>query len=173
MGDLLMSFKSVFQDIRSAVDYVHIQGSLKKVTCENLSKYVVKDERLPELMQRIINSGAKTFLLTNSEWWYTNEVMTYLFDFPGIGPWRNYFNYVVVDARKPAFFGEGTVLRQVDVNTGKLKIGRHTGDLARQRVVRCMVGLGVCEIGTSPQTWTRGPADAGHSHCRWVPMPPE
>ena len=123
MGDLLMSFKSVFQDIRSAVDYVHIQGSLKKVTCENLSKYVVKDERLPELMQRIINSGAKTFLLTNSEWWYTNEVMTYLFDFPGIGPWRNYFNYVVVDARKPAFFGEGTVLRQVDsIFTDSLRI---------------------------------------------------
>ena len=129
VGDLLMSFKSVFQDIRRAVDYVHMEGTLKKVTCKNLSKYVVKDERLPELIQRIQNSGAKTFLLTNSEWWYTDEVMTYLFDFPGIKPWRKYFNFVGVDARKPAFFGEGTVLRQVDVNTGKLKIGRHTGDL--------------------------------------------
>ena len=53
--------------------------------------------------------------------------MTYLFDFPNVGPWINYFNYIVVDARKPAFFGEGTVLRQVDVDTGKLMIGRHTG----------------------------------------------
>ena len=129
IGDLFMSFKSVFQDIRSAVDYVHMKGDLKKDTCKDLSKYVVKDERLPELMQRIQNSGAKTFLLTNSEWWYTDKVMTYLFDFPGFGPWRKYFDYVGVDARKPKFFGEGTVLRQVDVNTGKLKIGRHTGDL--------------------------------------------
>ena len=94
-----MSFKSVFQDIRRAVDYVHMEGTLKKVTCKNLSKYVVKDERLPELIQRIQNSGAKTFLLTNSEWWYTDEVMTYLFDFPGIKPWRKYFNFVGVDAR--------------------------------------------------------------------------
>jgi hypothetical protein len=26
------------------------------------------------LMQRILESGAKTFLLTNSDWWYTNKV---------------------------------------------------------------------------------------------------
>lgn len=57
------------------------------------------------------DSGAKTFLLTNSEWWYTNELMTYLFDVPNAGPWKSYFHYVVVDARKPLFFGEGTVLR--------------------------------------------------------------
>ena len=60
--------------------------------------------------------------------------MKYLFDFPGLKPWRSYFNYVVVDSRKPAFFGEGTVLRQVDVNTGKLKIGRHTGALREDSV---------------------------------------
>ena len=71
-----MSFKSVFQDVRNAVDYVHMKGDLKKTTVDNLSKYVIKDERLPMLMQRILESGAKTFLLTNSEWWYTNEVNT-------------------------------------------------------------------------------------------------
>merc|ERR1712223_258355 len=134
IGDLFMSFKSVFQDVRNAVDFVHMQGELKQITVDNLATYVVKDERLPELMQRIQNSGAKTFLLTNSEWWYTNNVMKYLFDFPGLKSWRSYFNYVVVDGRKPAFFGEGTVLRQVDVNTGKLKIGRHTGEMREDSV---------------------------------------
>merc|ERR1711962_622004 len=134
IGDLFMSFKSVFQDVRNAVDFVHMRGELKQITVDNLSTYVVKDERLPMLMQRILESGAKTFLLTNSDWWYTNNVMTYLFDFPGLRPWRSYFNYVVVDGRKPAFFGEGTVLRQVDVNTGKLKIGRHTGEMREDSV---------------------------------------
>jgi len=134
IGDLFMSFKSVFQDVRSAVDFVHMQGELKQITVDNLSTYVIKDERLPMLMQRILDSGAKTFLLTNSDWWYTNKLMTYLFDFPGLRPWRSYFSYTVVDGRKPAFFGEGTVLRQVDVNTGKLKIGRHTGELREDSV---------------------------------------
>lgn len=41
----------------------------------------MKDERLPMLLSRIRESGAKVFLLTNSEYWYTQKIMTYLFDF--------------------------------------------------------------------------------------------
>lgn len=41
--------------------------------------------------------------------------MTYLFNVPGADRWKQYFNYVVVDARKPLFFGEGTVLRYCKV----------------------------------------------------------
>lgn len=33
-GDLFMSFRSIFQDVRSAMDYVHIHGDLKKRTTE-------------------------------------------------------------------------------------------------------------------------------------------
>ena len=41
IGDLFMSFKSVFQDVRSAVDFVHMQGELKQITVDNLSTYVI------------------------------------------------------------------------------------------------------------------------------------
>lgn len=73
-------------------------------------------------------------------------------------PWQSYFDLILVDARKPVFFGEGTVLRQVDTvsvlvsglqwvrgqayvgvlklnnvwllqATGRLKIGTYTGPL--------------------------------------------
>uniref|UniRef100_A0A3P8WH20 5'-nucleotidase, cytosolic II, like 1 n=1 Tax=Cynoglossus semilaevis TaxID=244447 RepID=A0A3P8WH20_CYNSE len=43
--------------------------------------------------------------------------------------WRSFFDLIVVDTRKPLFFGEGTVLRQVDTHTGKLRIGTYVGDL--------------------------------------------
>ena len=55
--------------------------------------------------------------------------MTYLLANDEGRPWESYFNYVIVDARKPTFFGEGTVLRQVDRKTGRLMIGRHTGEI--------------------------------------------
>ena len=64
-GDLHMSFKSVFQDVRGSVDYVHMevgrvkggvdiidicfQGSLKQRTCDDLAKYVKRDDRLPQV----------------------------------------------------------------------------------------------------------------------------
>uniref|UniRef100_A0A8D3CEH4 Cytosolic purine 5'-nucleotidase n=1 Tax=Scophthalmus maximus TaxID=52904 RepID=A0A8D3CEH4_SCOMX len=137
-GDLLLSYKSMFQDVRDAVDWVHFKGSLKQKTVENLEKYVVKDSKLPLLLSRM-NEVAKVFLVTNSDYKYTQKIMTYLFDFPH-GPkvkfpgtahrlWQSYFDLILVDARKPVFFGEGTVLRQVDTTTGRLKIGTYTGAL--------------------------------------------
>lgn len=43
--------------------------------------------------------------------------------------WKTYFDIIVVDANKPLFFGEGTILRQVNTKTGALKLGTHKGPL--------------------------------------------
>ncbi|XP_046591691.1 cytosolic purine 5'-nucleotidase isoform X3 [Neodiprion lecontei] len=135
-GELTMSFKSIFQDVRNAVDWIHLQGDLKTRTIQNLDDYVKKDERLPMFLTRIRENGAKVFLLTNSDYVFTDKIMTYLFDFPhGARPedphrnWKTYFDIIVVDASKPLFFGEGTILRQVDTKTGALKLGTHRGPL--------------------------------------------
>lgn len=150
-GDLLMSFNSIFQDVRSAVDWIHIHGDLKERTIQNLSDYVNKDPRLPMFLARIRQSGAKVFLLTNSDYWFTNMIMTYLFDYSyGASPtephrdWQTYFDIVVVDAKKPLFFSEGTILRQVDTKTGALKMGTHIGPLLKGQVY----SGGSCDIFT-------------------------
>ncbi|XP_074546483.1 5'-nucleotidase, cytosolic II, like 1 [Halichoeres trimaculatus] len=132
-GDLFMSFRSMYQDVRDAMDFIHDTGALKNRTIKNLEKYVFKDPKLPLLLTRIKN-GAKVFLATNSDFNYTNAIMTYLLqsNVKGGNPqdqWRSYFDLIVVDTRKPQFFAEGTVLRQVDTDTGKLRIGTYTGDL--------------------------------------------
>lgn len=49
---------------------------------ECVDEYVYKDERLPILLDRMRESGAKVFLLTNSEYWYTNALMEYLLSYP-------------------------------------------------------------------------------------------
>lgn len=116
-----------------------------------MAYYVKKDKRLPTVLSRIRESGAKLFMLTNSDYTYTNEIMTYLFDFPhGANAdephrdWKSYFDVIVVDARKPLFFDEGTVLRQVDTKTGGLKIGTHIGPLQPGQVY----SGGSCELFT-------------------------
>lgn len=81
-GELTMSFKSIFQDVRNAVDWIHLHGDLKTKTIENLDEYVKKDKRLPMFLNRIRESGARVFLLTNSDYVFTDKIMTYLFDFP-------------------------------------------------------------------------------------------
>ncbi|KAI0209684.1 Cytosolic purine 5'-nucleotidase [Lamellibrachia satsuma] len=71
-GDLFMHYKSVFQDVREAVDWVHIIGRLKQLTVERIDEFVVKDDRLPVMLDRMQEHGAKTFLLTNSGYGYTS-----------------------------------------------------------------------------------------------------
>ncbi|XP_043537265.1 cytosolic purine 5'-nucleotidase-like isoform X13 [Chiloscyllium plagiosum] len=112
-----------------------INGTLKKKTLGNLEKYVMKDPRLPVLLSRMKEVG-KIFLATNSDYSYTDAIMKYLFD-SSLGQksgtlhvsWHSYFDLILVDARKPLFFGEGTVLRLVDTESGKLRIGTYTGPL--------------------------------------------
>lgn len=48
--------------------------------------------------------------------------------------WRSYFDYILVDAKKPLFFEEGSMLREVDEEAGSLKLGVFTGSLQKGRV---------------------------------------
>lgn len=68
--------------INEIVVFPLLQGDLKSETIKNLDEYVKKDERLPMILTRIRESGAKVFLLTNSDYNFTDKIMTYLFDFP-------------------------------------------------------------------------------------------
>ncbi|XP_064599743.1 cytosolic purine 5'-nucleotidase-like [Liolophura sinensis] len=140
-GDVTMTYMSIYQDLMVAVDHVHAKkGPLKSETLKNLEKYVTKTNKLPMFLDRVRSNGAKVFLATNSDFVYTNGVMTYLFDYPSPSPdqpqrkWTSYFDYIVVDAKKPLFFGEGTVLRQVDTATGSFKLGTHTGPIKKGHV---------------------------------------
>nr|XP_057914617.1 5'-nucleotidase, cytosolic II, like 1 isoform X3 [Doryrhamphus excisus] len=117
-GDLFMSYRSMFQDVRDAMDFIHDTGVLKEQTIKNLDKYVIKDPDIIVLLTRI-KKVAKVFLATNSDYTYTEAIMKYLLESGTKSggtkkPWRSFFDLIVVDTRKPLFFGEGTVLRQVD-----------------------------------------------------------
>jgi hypothetical protein len=69
----------IFQDLRTAIDDIHLHSCLLKKNClANLPRYVKKDVRLPSMLERIRNSGRKIFLLTNSDWWYSSQIMNFL-----------------------------------------------------------------------------------------------
>uniref|UniRef100_A0A2K6EV53 5'-nucleotidase domain containing 4 n=1 Tax=Propithecus coquereli TaxID=379532 RepID=A0A2K6EV53_PROCO len=129
-GNLFMSFRSLFQDVTEAMNNVHQSGCLKEKTLEDLEKYVEKDARIPILLGKMKEVG-KVFLATSSSYNYMDAIMTYLF---GVSeaetpawPWRSFFDLIVVDTQKPRFFAEGTVLRQVNTDSGKLCVGTYTG----------------------------------------------
>ncbi|KAL9649859.1 hypothetical protein ABK040_009672 [Willaertia magna] len=123
--DAKLSYWSLFDDVRECMHQIHADSTLKNQVLNDLPKYVKKDERLPILFHRMRESGRKIFLLTNSEYFYTKEVMAYLLNdskINGYNNWTDFFDIIITNGCKPKFFTEGTTLREVDQVNGKLKL---------------------------------------------------
>ncbi|KAG5449791.1 Cytosolic purine 5'-nucleotidase, partial [Clonorchis sinensis] len=144
-GNLYMSYTSVYEDVREARDWMH-EGELKRRTLADINRYLDRNSKLSSLLDRLRSNGAKVFILTNSGFKYTNAIMTHILELPRpdgtLRKWTSYFDYIVVDAKKPAFFQEGTIMRVVAQETGKRSIGHHMGALETGHVY----SGGSCEV---------------------------
>ena len=111
-----VDYDKLFGDIRTAIDEAHRDDTLKSVIKADLPAFIMKDPLLGETLHKFRSSGKKLFLLTNSLYDYTAQVMSYLLDgerkaYPS---WRNYFDIVIVGGAKPAFFNEVRPFVQID-----------------------------------------------------------
>jgi HAD superfamily 5'-nucleotidase-like hydrolase len=102
------SYETIFADIRETIDLVHRDGALKSRVLADLPGFLALDPELPLALHKFRSSGKRLFLLTNSLWDYSDQVMGFLLsgrlaEYPS---WRNFFDVVVVGADKPAFFTE-------------------------------------------------------------------
>ena len=100
------SFQKLYAHVRESIDSVHGDGSLKKEILGDLPRFIRRDTRLPLTLEELQRVGKTLFLLTNSEYYYTDALLTYLLQGDGREnlDWRDMFDLIVVDARKPGFF---------------------------------------------------------------------
>jgi 5'-nucleotidase len=98
----------IFQDVRWAIDSAHRNGEMKAEVLANPEFYIVRDPQLAAALDRWKRAGKKLFILSNSEWTFTDGVLQFLLDGqdPARPKWIDYFDLVVVSARKPVFFQE-------------------------------------------------------------------
>lgn len=117
-------YRSMHRDVREAIDQVHRDGSLKSVITANLSKYIEKDPLLPKTLFHFIRGQKKLFLLTNSEYYYTEVILSYLLngEIPGYENWQDYFEFIVVSACKPAFFSKEAKLERIEADEKGIEI---------------------------------------------------
>jgi 5'-nucleotidase len=134
-GDTV-NYERLYEDIREAIDTVHRDNSLKRELRKDLARYVFKDQELGPALHRLRSSGKKLFVVTNSLWDYTSAVMSYLLDgvLPEYPSWRNYFDFVITGASKPAFFSEQRPFLEVDQTTEEGKLLGEAQSLERGKV---------------------------------------
>ncbi len=128
----------LYDDIRDAIDTVHRDNSLKTVIRQNLGQYIFKDPELGTALHKLRSGGKKLFLLTNSAFDFTRAVMSYLLDgvvaeYP---TWRNYFDFVVTEAKKPEFFTGQSPFVEIDQSKDDNSVLGEAQALERGRIYR-------------------------------------
>eukprot|EP01128_Nolandella_sp_AFSM9_P008815 TRINITY_DN5485_c0_g1_i1.p1 TRINITY_DN5485_c0_g1~~TRINITY_DN5485_c0_g1_i1.p1 ORF type:complete len:547 (-),score=96.50 TRINITY_DN5485_c0_g1_i1:78-1685(-) len=119
----VVQYEMLWTDVLKVTGMAH-SGSLKSVLLESPEKYTHSGDRLCQLLSRLRESGKKLFLLTNSPWYYTDGVMQYLLSgkLPKFSSWLDYFDVVIVNATKPAFFLERNPFREVNPKTSHMSL---------------------------------------------------
>jgi 5'-nucleotidase len=116
------SYEDVYRAVRGSVDAAHLEGALKKEIVEDPDRFVVLDEEVAPALLDLKHAGKKLLLITNSEWGYARDMMSYGFDrFLPAGSWRSLFDIVIVGARKPDFFTNSSPFFEIVDESGLLR----------------------------------------------------
>lgn len=118
----LPSYDAIALDVLHAVDTVHANGSLKGKISQNLAHYVIQEQAVVDGLQTYLQHHKKLFILTNSEYYYTQLLLDYAIN-PFLKPhqtWRDLFEYVVTLANKPRFFYDNLKFLQINPDTGSM-----------------------------------------------------
>jgi HAD superfamily 5'-nucleotidase-like hydrolase len=124
-----LGYRELHRALRSALDEAHNLGELKAQIAADPDRFVELDPEMPLTLLDQKKAGKRLLLVTNSDWGYTHSLLAYAFDrfLPGSMTWRELFDVVIVEARKPTFFSDRqAVYRLVDEKQGLLEPHRGT-----------------------------------------------
>lgn len=110
-------YERLWDDIRECIDEAHRDDSMKGLIKQAVATFIERDPELPATLHKFRSAGRRLFLLTNSEWHYTDALMTHLLGGSsplGYPSWRHYFDIVIVASQKPRFFTDRTPFVAID-----------------------------------------------------------
>lgn len=116
-------YVALYQAVSKALFRAHVEGQLKAEIINEPEKFVELDPELPLALLDQKESGKRLLVITNSDYTYTNRMMTHAFDrfLPGNMTWRNLFDMVIVSARKPEFFSMTHPLYEIVTPDGLMR----------------------------------------------------
>ncbi|MDR3476417.1 MAG: HAD-IG family 5'-nucleotidase [Gammaproteobacteria bacterium] len=118
----LPTYSKIAADVLDSVNKVHEDGTLKEYIVKHMEEYVLQEKAVVDGLNKYIRYGKKIFLLTNSQYNYTNLLLKYTIDpFLKEGEsWRSLFEFVITYANKPRFFYDNLKFLAVDPKDGRM-----------------------------------------------------
>ncbi|NNC75161.1 MAG: HAD-IG family 5'-nucleotidase [Acidimicrobiia bacterium] len=150
-----VGFADCYELVRDVINDSHQEGQLKAEILEDPERFIDLDSDIVLALRDQRNSGKRLMLITNSDWDYAQQIMTYAFDrfLPEGHTWRELFDTVIVSAAKPAFFTSDLPLYKVE-DEAKSLLRPHFGPIepggvffgGNARLVEHSLGLSGDEI---------------------------
>jgi len=111
-----LDYDKLFADVRASIDEAHAEGAVYASVTSDIGAYIERELELARTLHKLRSGGKRLFLLTNSPFGYTDQVMTHLLAdvMPEYPSWRHYFEFVICSAGKPRFFQDGRPLMERD-----------------------------------------------------------
>ena len=113
-------YKKIFSEVRRCLNSAHFEPELKGDVAENPQKYLLPDKRTVDALIKYKKFGKKLAMITNSDFTYSNKVMSYCYGQYLKQPWYKLFDIIVVAANKPDFFTGKNFFLKVNPETGLL-----------------------------------------------------
>lgn len=124
-----LDYLSLYALVRDTMNAAHLEGKLKAEIVAAPERFVVLDPDLPTALLDLKHAGKLLLLVTNSEWAYTQAMMSYAFDrfLPDGMAWRQLFDVVIAQAGKPDFFEGNAPLYAVGEASEPLQLAAQIG----------------------------------------------
>ena len=144
-----VDYAHLFGQLRECADSAYQDGTIPERILADPVRFVCRDPNLAPTLHKLRSAGKRLFLLTNSPWGYTKNMMEHLMGdaMPEYPTWRHYFDVIITDGCKPAFFQErrplverngelprrllGPVRSSVPIERGKAYEGGNLQDFER------------------------------------------
>ena len=114
-----LDYRGLYELVSDTMNAAHLEGEMKAEIIAAPDRYVEIDADLPRALLDLRHAGKRLFLVTNSEWHFTRAMLGYALDrfLRGMN-WRDLFELVIVQARKPGFFDGSSVFEEVIDDAG-------------------------------------------------------
>ena len=111
-----LTYSEIESNVISAIDLAHRDGSLKNEVKKDFKKYIIQDETIAHVLERLKRYGKKLWLITNSDYNYTKALLDYALKpyLKDHDRWEDVFEISITLASKPRFFTDK--LRFLEVN---------------------------------------------------------
>lgn len=104
--NLFPNYRQIALDTIDTIDKVHAKGEMKSHILKNHKEYIQIDPEVVAGIKRFINFGKEFFILTNSDYHYTKQLLAITIQ-PFLEPNQHIndiFPYIITLANKPRFF---------------------------------------------------------------------